>query len=369
MTIFYNNMKRLFRDKLSFIFMLLVPVFFIAMSMVAFNFGGGFMAVGIVDKDNTEFTQVIKDNLKDKASVYDIDEGEIKKKLIESKVDCAIMINEGFTKDIIQGKDAKLKLYGLKETDASIPVKFYIDSFVRAAKNIAKASNEDSNKFYEGLNYYSNGRFSTEYKDIDMIKSKRDSTVMALGFLVLGMLLLVNNASSLILEDKSLRTFYRIFSAPITVKSYMIQNILSFFALAVIQIIAIFSIMIFIFNADFGPSIFNMFILFLIFAVVCISLGVAIASVSKDMGQAGTISSLIITPICMLGGCFWPRDIMPDVLKSISNFVPTTWVLKGAEKLILGNGLNQILGEISILVLFSVVFFLIGSWKRTDVVK
>ncbi|HBG38891.1 MAG TPA: ABC transporter permease, partial [Clostridiaceae bacterium] len=79
--------------------------------------------------------------------------------------------------------------------------------------------------------------------------------------------------------------------------------------------------------------------------------------------------SLVITPMCMLGGCFWPREIMPKFLIEISNFVPTTWVLKGAKKAFFSTGIWDIKYELLILLLFSAVFFLLGIIRKADIDK
>lgn len=185
----------------------------------------------------------------------------------------------------------------------------------------------------------------------------------------MNMLFLSTNMISIILKDKKSNVYFRIFSTPISVKKYMIQNIASFLVILLVQISLIFYFMVKVFNANFGPSIWNMFILFFIFAIVSVSISVLIASISKSIRQASTVITLISTPMCMLGGCFWPRDIMPSVLQNVSNFVPTTWVLKGAEKLASGGNLTVIYKEIFILGLFAITFILLSSWRKVDIIK
>jgi ABC-2 type transport system permease protein len=66
----------------------------------------------------------------------------------------------------------------------------------------------------------------------------------------------------------------------------------------------------------------------------------------------------------MLGGCFWPREIMPKALQQLANFTPVTWVLKASEKLLYGSSINAIGSEIGILLLFALVFLIAGSNKK-----
>ncbi len=68
----------------------------------------------------------------------------------------------------------------------------------------------------------------------------------------------------------------------------------------------------------------------------------------------------------MLGGCFWPKEIMPDMLQRISEFVPVTWAIKGMEKILNGGSITTVGNEIIVLLLFALVFFLVGSAQKNS---
>jgi ABC-2 type transport system permease protein len=130
------------------------------------------------------------------------------------------------------------------------------------------------------------------------------------------------------------------------------------------QVSAIFFILAVIFKADLGPSISSLLLLFSVFALTSVALGMAISSFSKDLRQDNAMAYLITIPMSMIGGCFWPREIMPKALQQLSNFSPVTWVLKATEKLLYGSSINAIGGEIAVLLLFALVFLIVGSNKR-----
>lgn len=368
MTIFFNNIKRILKKKLNIIFMIVVPVLFIVVSMAATG-GGGTISVGIVDNDNTKLTNMLIKNLEDKATVIRVKEDEIKSNILNMKIEYAIVFDKNFTKDIIDGKDVKLKSYSIKESDVAVSVKMYIDSFLSTAKNISAAVPGNEEKFYSGFDYYEDGSFQAEYKSLELKQFSKKTSVISLGFLVMCIIFLSTFATTLIIEDKKSGTYYRMFSTPVKIKSYMLQNILSFIAVALLQVGLIITIMIGVFKADLGPSPINVFIVMAAFALVAVAFGVVISSLSKDSRQASTLSTLIITPMCMLGGCFWPREIMPSFLQKIGNFVPTTWALKAAEKVVNGSSLIASSKEMLIILLFAVVFFLLASWRKVDIAK
>lgn len=368
MTIFLYNIKRILKRKLNIVLMIVVPVVFILIS-IAVTRGGSIVVLGVVDNDNTELTNTLIENLDGKCEVAWINEDEINSKIISYTVHYAIVIEKGFTDSIIKGEDARVKSYSIRETDAAVPLKMYIENYINAAKNIAKASGGDKDKFYLGMDYYQNGNFGAEFKTIDFKSFGKRTTLLSLGFLIMCIMQLSSFSTTMVLEDKEKNTYYRILSTPLKIKSYMLQNILSFIAIAAIQIGAVIAVMKFIFNADLGPSVLNLYLVLFIFGIVSVSIGVAISSLSKNTSQSSTLATFIITPMCMLGGCYWPREYMPDILKNIGDFVPTTWALKGAESVLNGSSILGIWKELSILLLFALVFFLLASWRRADVEK
>jgi ABC-2 type transport system permease protein len=57
----------------------------------------------------------------------------------------------------------------------------------------------------------------------------------------------------------------------------------------------------------------------------------------------------------------WPREVMPDFILSISNFVPQTWIMKGMTDLVArGSDINAVLVPCAVLLVFSAIFFIAG---------
>ncbi|MBK3494735.1 ABC transporter permease [Viridibacillus sp. YIM B01967] len=367
MTVFRNNIKRIFRKKRNLIFMLILPIVF-ALMVIGGTQGESKYKVGYVDKDNTEFTRIFKKSMKEKAELIPMKKSEIQDKLINSKIDYALVIDKGFTDKIIQNEDVKMKAYSIKESNESRPFELYSKSFLNASKNIAAYSKGDSTAFYNGLAQYQKGNFSAEYKGLDSSQQDKEKTLSTLGFLAMSMVFLMTSASTLILEDKKSGVFTRYFSTPLTKRSYMVQNIASFIVLSAIQIIIIFRILVRGFKVDLVSSS-TMFAAFFVFSIVCVSLGVGISMICQNVKQANAMSALLIVPMCMLGGVFWPRNVMPEFLQTISNFVPTTWFLRAVKEVLNGGTLASINIDILVMLAFALLFFLIIGFKRVDVAK
>ena len=56
---------------------------------------------------------------------------------------------------------------------------------------------------------------------------------------------------------------------------------------------------------------------------------------------------------------------MPKLVNNISYLTPTRWAIEAISDLQLGLGFKDIVPHIFIIILFAVVFFVIGSYKTT----
>jgi ABC-2 type transport system permease protein len=344
--------------------MLVLPIIFIAFSMFAIG-NSTTLNVAIIDNDNTKLTSVFKESLLSSTELVKLQEEDIAQKLISGKLDYAIKIEEGFTQKLIQGLDVKVGTYSLKETNTSASIKFLAESFINSSKNIAVAAKGSEEEFYRGMDLYISDIVSANYLSIeDTENDTKDNTYLSLGFMVMFMLFMSTNAAALVLEDKQLKTYGRVLSSPVSMRSYFVQNLLSNIAIMFMQVCAIFFILGFVFKADLGPSRGSLMILFGVFSLTAVALGMAISSFSKDLRQDNAMSYLITIPMSMLGGCFWPLEIMPKALQQLANLTPVTWVLRASEKLLYGSSLYDIGSELAILLLFALVFLIVGSNKR-----
>lgn len=366
MTIFKNNIKRILRKKSNLIFMFVLPILTMIFSIKIANTSFP-PAVGFIDQDNTELTRFLISSLEKNCNVEFIDEDTINDKLINGTIEFAIKIPNGFTEEIISSKSPKVSTYRVKETENTVPLSTALNNNINAVKNIARVTEGDHEKFYKGLELYKKEKLSVDYINIEGTDRKQDKLLQSFGFIVMFMMYLSNNIARLMLEDKRYKTYSRVFCSPITSKSYMLQNILSFISIIGIQIIIAIIIAAKALNLDLGSSTISVLLLLLVFGICCVAMAVAINTLSKDMYQGSVIAQFIILPMSFLGGCFWPRNIMPKFLQQIAKFVPVTWTLEGIEKLLLKPDIRTVYMEMLILMLFSLAFFLIGLSQKNSI--
>ena len=362
MTIFKTTLKRLFRAKSNMVFLVLLPLIFM---LIAFSGSNGTppLKVTIIDNDNTKVTEGIINNISSNSEVNFNGEDTIQKALVDNEIDYAIVISKGFTTDLISGKNPQITGFEAKEGNSSMAIKASLDNYLNNLKLFAKNTNGNEEEFYKALDYYNEGTHSLSYVSVDKGEGNKSKTTVAMGFIVLNMLFSATSATNIILKDKEKNVFTRLFTTPLTRINYIIQSVMAFLVITFTQVTLYFLMFKYIFKFNLGDAPLNLYLLFLIFGVFTISLGVFITTHAKDLRLAGTIGTLINLPFAMLGGCFWPREIMPNVLINISKFVPTTWINTANSNILYGAPLSDAFGTITLLLGSSVILLGLAAYR------
>ncbi len=366
MNIIQMYWKRILKSRIHLFFMLVVPVVLTALTLMALG-GSGKMAVAWADQDQTPFTRSLKEYLGEHARLIPMEEDAIHAQLVQLRVQYAVVLPEGLTENIIDHGGAAVRGLGIQDSNVYRPFAFALDNALNAAVLLADRALGEKELFYGGWNSYTGGRFRVE----EAAREGRslDQSTMSLGFLIMSMLFLSNFSTLYLVRDRQTRTVMRILLAPVSLRQYMARAIASFLAVSVLQVGLVLFVLHVVLDFDLGPQPAMVAAVLAAFAVVGVALGVGVSNYVPSVQAASTISSLIIMPMCMLGGCFWPREIMPDFLQQISYFVPTTWAMRGSMEALGGHGLAAVQTEMLFLALFAAVFFLLGSWKKLDLVR
>lgn len=370
MMVLSNHLKRIFFNKLQLLLIVVLPALFmipLTMNIDSLSNAIQNIKVGVIDNDNTPFTTTIRNNLATKAKLIKVKSDNMQEELINSRVDYVVVMEKGFTLDFIKGQNSKIKGFYLQESLKSIPLQKYLESYLTSSRQIARASGGDAEKFYKSMQVYKEGPIQSNYKILKQID--RQKSYLTFGLFVLFMLFTTVVYTTMILTDKENKTFYRTVSAPVTVKSYMLQVILSFILVSFIQVTIIFIIFKFVMGVYLGTNFFKMYMLFLAISVACVSFGVAVSSVSKNVIQACFTGLLISFPMSFMGGCWWPNEMSTNVVRTIGKFTPIYWAMEGVNNLLNEKSLFNVSGDILILLIFAVVFFLFGTWRKEDIAK
>lgn len=367
-----NTLKVTFRKKSNIVVYLILPVVAILFLMsVTVGDGGSIVKMGIVNKDGGVLSKNMVKYLEEtgKFKGISIEEKDISEKVVNKKVDLAIIIPQDFQESIYTNNFKPIRIISIKGEEVTAWVENYTNLYIKNLLDISKASNGDKEIFNKIYNSYENKQLSLK---VEKVKDKRYSkglTQQGFGFFIMFMLIGSTLTSSIILKEKRERVYQRICSTPVSSKVYIMGNIISNVIIITIQVILALVTIRKVLKIDTYIPNYQLFLVLFMFGIVAVGIGMIIVAFSKSTAEAGNVSTLIITPTCMLGGCLWPLSIMPEKVQKISNFIPQKWVIQAIEKLQSGGGLNNIKFNILILAGFALVFFALSAFKMKNTDK
>lgn len=360
-----NTLKLMLRKKSNIFLMLLsilIPLIFLAFS---FADNSSQLRIGIINKDSSVISSDLIKSLKnsDKFKIVPLTESNANDEVVKGEVDCAIFIPEGYGDSIISNKVLNLQIVSIKGEDATALIKSYINIYVRNLIDMSKAANGNKDTFNKIYADYKNLSFNLKTNLVKDKSHNNIATMRSLGFFIMFLMMSTGSIAELMLQEKRDKTFYRVCAAPVSPKTYIFSNFIVNTLVMIFQIVVILLLLTWFLKLNFSISLFQIFIVLLCFGIVSIGLGMVIIAFSDSTAQSSTLTTLIVTPTCMLGGVFWPIDLMPKILQRISDFMPQKWAIDAINKLQAGAGFNQVWVNIAILLAFAAVFLLIASYK------
>jgi ABC-2 type transport system permease protein len=323
------------------------------------------LKVGVINHDSGQIAGDTVNFLKHlkNMDLVKVNESSMKDRIATGKLDCAIILDEGFSESIQNGNPDHIQLVSIKGAEVTGFVKSYLYQYLDNVMALYKAANGDQGAYQKMSVRYQQAEFKFHVETLQDTSKGKNMTNHTIGFLLMIMLLSAGNFAEIILKEKENRTYFRLLSTPINARKYVLANIAVSMLVMVAQIIFTLLVVTNIFHIEMHVSIWQMSIILILFALVAAGLSLMIVSFSNSSGAASALQSLISTPSCLLAGCFFPFDIMPKAVQKIANFMPQRWVLDTISQLQKGHHFGSLYLNFMILLAFAAVFFLVSVYK------
>jgi len=369
-----NNFKVAFRKRGNIVVYVFLPLMGTLLSLMIYGglFGGSSsnaLKIGVADHDQGTVSFKLKEKLgmAESFHVADVNEDEINKKLLDFELDAVVIIPENYSESILRGDAENIEIVSLKGQDTTFWLRQLINRYTLSMMKLSKASGGDSAAFDRMVEQTEEYAVKLKVIDVNDKAASKSMTTAAVGFLIMFMMLGTSMTSALILNEKRTRTYHRICSAPVSAGQYILANSLTSLFISVIQIILILFFMRLILRIDPGVGDIYMFIILLMFGFVAVGLGLFITAFSNSSYMASTLTTLIITPTCMIGGCYWDVRLMPDFMQKLSYFVPQSWAITAISKMQAGAGLPDVLLNLAVLAVFALTLILVAVYRFSRV--
>ncbi|MDC2865841.1 ABC transporter permease [Bacillus sp. BP-3] len=361
-----KTLSVLLKNKKGLLIIIGLPIAGALLSFLIYgNVGQGTLRIGVVNHENQ---YIANDTVKfieglDHVKVSKIQSSEIEENLASKKLDAVITLDSGFSQSVRDGKPSHIEVSSIKGEQITSFIKSYLYNYIDNITAISKVAKDDQSKFDQMYTGYQKNSFKLTAHTLKDTSKNKDMTNQTVGYLMMFMLFSAVNFSELILKEKENRTYFRLLSTPIDGRKYILSNVAVNMVIMMVQIIVTVLFMTNVFHIDPNIPLIVMIGLLMIFGLIAIGLSLAIVSFAKNSASANAMQNIIITPTCLLAGCFFPFDIMPASVQKIAEFLPQRWLLDTIMKLQQGTQFADIYLNILILFAFAISFFLIAIYK------
>jgi ABC-2 type transport system permease protein len=155
-------------------------------------------------------------------------------------------------------------------------------------------------------------------------------------------------------------TLRRLFATPTPPGYFLAAQVASRLVLGMIQVLILLGIGL-LFGLHLIGSVALVLLVALLGAVIFLAMGFAIAGWAKNEDQAAPVANLVSLPMLFLSGTFFSRDAMPDVLASITSYLPLTYLNDALRRIANdGAGLGDLGGDLLGMAIWAAIAFVVA---------
>ena len=172
-------------------------------------------------------------------------------------------------------------------------------------------------------------------------------------------------------DEQTTGTFEALMATPASPGAIILSSAVYDIARATLDGLLLMAAAIVIFGLDIHAGVGS--ILVAIVALVgCVglfaSLGVAVAALTVIFKRTTVLLGLVLTALALLGGVYFPIEVMPEPLEAIAKAVPFTWGLDVVRAALLGGDVDPaqlagLFGSVAILLPLALLAFRGSIWR------
>jgi ABC-2 type transport system permease protein len=362
MTIFKTALKRCLKKPAIIITLFIMPLVCLAIdypfSSSNNNKALNSFTLAICDKDNSIASEAVVTKISSDYNVQKVSASEVNTVLTNKNCDWAIVLPKGFQEDLKNKKDSIIEGYGFAGQEKWEPVKLNVENIIASMRILCNT--EDNKVLEKNLKDWIN---ITKNSNFNFFKRLGGPLTPGTGLMLYGIIILYGAflLARMFVEDKETELTIRIATSPIPPWKYLLENLACFSVILIVQNILTITAYNFINPQGIVHPILLLgtFMLYSIMAVGLMLTISTICSTSFVMLCAATGAVMILS---MLGGLFIPVRLMPDSMEKIAMITPTYWFSEAINSIFSAS--TKLTFQLTMLLGFGVVFFLVGSWKK-----
>lgn len=353
------NLKMFFRDRTTLFWAILFPI--LLMGLLGLGFGRAQtidIHVGVVDQDGTPWSRALWTAIDNASLHFQVsnytDVGAAKDAVAKGDLDLVAVIPHGFGAFI----NASASGDG---GNATMPIPVYWGVSEQGTGAVGVQTLEQVlDAFYRGVTR-SPQRLAVAPQALNQ-QSLQYIDFLAPG--IVAMSIMQNGVFGLSLFVVSAREKHilkRLQATPAGAAFVLAGRIVPAVLISFIQSGLLLAIAVFGFGVKITGNPLVLVVVIAFGALVFITLGFLVSSVSKGVDSAESLTNVITLPMFFLGGVFIPLDRLPSVIQWVAKAMPLTYFADALRQVMLHSaGIAEIGIDVLVLAAFAIVVFLVA---------
>jgi ABC-2 type transport system permease protein len=151
----------------------------------------------------------------------------------------------------------------------------------------------------------------------------------SLGYTLMFMMFMGLGAAGGFLEEREQGTLARLLVTPATKPVLVAGKVLGIYATVIVQATILIGAGALLFGVPWGQDPLGVVLIIATFGLATTGLGVMLSTLVRTRGQMSAATAVLAVLLSMLGGAYWPLDIVSPVMRTIAYLTPTGWAMSG----------------------------------------
>jgi len=396
LAIAFNSLKVTFRDKGNLIWLIIMPIVWTTLIGTMSTTGGGDekIPVGFLNSDRGIYGEVFEEILRNEESIKIVamaedDEDKMRNLVKDTKLSVGIIIPGDFSEKLKIREQVVIEIlksernssYFLEELIEKVAERISIDALAanftvekigeRRMVLEEEVLEEEKERIWGEAFVKADAFFEPapaigiEYVVLSVEKREENIPIgveaSSPGFAVMFVMMGVCFAGVAMVQERHNKTLARLLTTP-TEKFFIISGkMLGFFLVGFIQFMILILFGQLVLKVNWGNLPLGVLLLVVSYVLSVTGLGTLLSVVVRTSAQAGAFAVLISMVTSMLGGAWWPIEIVPKFMQNIARFTPQYWAINGFNKIITrGFGITEILPNFYVLLAISGISLLLA---------
>jgi len=382
--IFKDTLVR-FTSPVEWLFFLILPMVF--MLLIGGSTGAPAdqrVQLYFVDEARSPLSAALLGELEKSSSVHVInqDRATALSEFDERKVAAVLLVPSNFTIDTMQSNRAELELRLLPNNMNAIIAQQAVQAVlgrVSSSVDIANASLAQAEKITSFPDFNKREAFFAaslakaqelqaaapvrlvENVGLTQDKINYDPKLnSAAGQMLTWVMIPLIGLSAMFAYERQKGTLRRLLTTPTRKTTYLLGTIFGQVLTALVQLVILILFSTLVMKVNWG-DLPALALVLVAFTLCASALGTMVGTIVKSEGQANGLSIMIGMVMAMMGGCWYPIELFPQVVRTAAKVLPTTWAMQGVLDVSLrGQSFSGITLEVLVLLGFALVFYVVG---------